>query len=171
MTDIQAAASPPASGLLRTAVIILAIIKVVSSLSNLSAFADMSEYAGKGFAQWLLLAGVAIFPFLAVAALIFAFKSDFQRAIMALAAIVIVGFLTNSLPALFIHGLELDGSASVTLFYLGQVIVFPLLAVAAFVLARRNEKLCLATVFVSLPTVANILGVFAFAVGVMRHGF
>lgn len=169
--DNQTATSSPPPTLLRIAVIVLALIKVVSSLSDLTAFANLSEYAGKGFAQYLLLAGLAIFPFLAIPALIFAFKGDPRRAIMALAAMVIVGFLTDSFPALFIHGLELSGSAAVNLDYLGRLVVFPLLAVVAFVLARRNEKLGLATVFVFLPTIANILGVIAFAVGVMRHGF
>lgn len=169
-TDIETPASPPSSAL-RIAVIILALIKVISSLTDLGAFANMSEYAGKGFAQYLLLAGLAIYPFLAVPALIFAFKGDIRRAIMLLAAMVIVGFVTNSFPALFIHGLELSGSAAVTLDYLARLAIFPLLAVVAFVLARRNEKLCLATLFVCLPTIANILGVIAFGVGVMLHGF
>lgn len=170
-TDTQTAASPQGWTLLRIAVVILAIIRVVSSLSALGAFTDLSEYAGKGFAQWLLLAGLAIYPFLAIPALFLAFKGDLRHAIMLLAAMVIVGFLTNSFPALFIHGLELSGSAWVTLDYLARLFVFPLLAVVAIALARRNEKLGLATVFVYLPTIANILGVIAFAIGVMRYGF
>jgi hypothetical protein len=168
-TDIQTA-SPPNSKL-RIAVIILAIVETLGSLSDLSAFADPSGYIGKGFVQYLLLAGIAIFPVLAVAAVILAFKGDLRSAIMALATIVIVGFLTDNFPALFIHGLELTGTATVTLLYLAQLVVFPLLAVVAFVLARRNEKLVLAATLVSLPLVADILSVIGFAIGVAIYGF
>jgi len=48
---------------------------------------------------------------------------------------------------------------------------FPLLAVVAFVLTRRNEKLVLATVLASLSTLANVLGVIAFAIGVWIYRF
>jgi hypothetical protein len=170
--SLEAATPLPPRSKLRIAVIILALIKTVSSLSGLAGgVAAISEYAGNGFGQWLLFAGVAIFPILALAALIFAFKGDVGRAIMALAAIVIVGFLTDGIPSLFVHGLELSGSATVTLYYLAQLVVFPLLAVVAFVLARRNEKLVLAAILVCLPTVANILAVIGFAIGVSIHGF
>ena len=169
-TDIQTA--PASDSNLRIAVIILAIIKTLSSLSGLAGgVAAFSEYAGNGFAQWLLFAGVVIFPILAIVALICAFKGDLRHAIIALAAIVIVVFLTDSFPSLFIHGLELGGSATVTLFYLAQVVVFPLLAVVASVLARRNEKLVLATIFVSLSPVTNFLALIAFAIGVAIYGF
>ena len=39
----------------------------------------------------------------------------------------------------------------------GKMGTFPLLAVVAFVLTRRNEKLVLATVLASLSTLANVL--------------
>ena len=49
--------------------------------------------------------------------------------------------------------------------------VFPLLAVAAIVLAIRDTHLVLATVFVTLPMILTITGVVLFAVGVAIHGF
>jgi len=160
----------PAGSGLRIAVIILAMINTLASLIGLGVFADLAGYQNT-FTQWLLFAGVAFFPVLAIAALIFALKGDLRRAIMALAAIVIVGFLTDSLPALFIHGLELTGSATVTLLYLAHLVAFPLLAVVAFVLARRNEKLVLAAVLVGLPIAARILEMIMFAVVISIYGF
>jgi len=53
----------------------------------------------------------------------------------------------------------------------GKMVIFPLLAVVVFVLARRNEKLVLATVLASLSTLANVLGVIAFAIGVWIYRF
>jgi hypothetical protein len=47
----------------------------------------------------------------------------------------------------------------------------PLIALAALYLARRNERLGLATLLVALPTIVFWLGVIAFAVSVMIYGF
>jgi len=170
MTAETLTSSPPGSKL-RVAVIILAIIKTLGSLSSLTVFSDLSEYWDKGFAQWLILAGIAIFPVLAVAALILAIKGDVRRAIMAIAAIVILNFFTDHLPSMFIHGLELRGGVVTSLEVFAQMIVFPLLAVVAFVLARRNDRLPVAALFASLTTIGKILGVIAFAIGVSIYGF
>ena len=53
----------------------------------------------------------------------------------------------------------------------GKMVIFPLLAVVAFVLTRRKEKLVLATVLASLSTLANALGVIAVAIGVWIYRF
>ena len=168
-TDIQTNSLPAAK--LRIAVIILAVMQALGSLSSLSVFGNLSEYVNNGFSQWLLLAGLAIFPVLAVASLFFAIKGDVRRAIMAIAAIVMATFMTDYLPSMFIHGLELRGGAATSLHLFAQTIVFPLLAVVAFVLARRNEKLVLAAVLASLTMVSNILSVIAFGIVVAIYGF
>lgn len=162
--------SPPGSKL-RVAVIILAIIETLGTLSNLTVFGNLSEYKDGGLAQWLLIAGIAIYPILAVAALYLAIKGDVRRAIMAIAGIVIATWLFDHLPSMFVHGLEFVTGGVGGLYLFAQMIVFPLLAVVAFVLARRNERLVLAAVLASLSTVANILGVIAFGIGVAIYGF
>ena len=169
--NIQPSPAVPGTTL-RIFVIVLGLIHTISALSGLSAFADLSEYAGKGFAQWLLLAGFAVFPFLAVAALVFAIKGDVRRAIMAIAMIVMVSFLTDQLPSMFIHGMDLKGGKPLfTLYFYLKIFLLPLLAVVAFVLARRNDRLALAAVFVSLTMVSSIIDVVGFAIGIAIYGF
>lgn len=162
--------SPPSSKL-RVAVIILAIVETLGTLSSLTVFGNLSEYRDGGFAQWLLIVGIGIYPILAIAALIFAIKGNLGRAIMAMAAIVIVTWFADHLPSIFIHGLEFLSGGISGLYLFGQMVVFPLLAVISFVLARRNERLWLALLFASLSTLANIAGVIAFAIGVGIYGF
>jgi hypothetical protein len=50
-------------------------------------------------------------------------------------------------------------------------VVFPLLAVVSFVLARRNERLWLALVLASLSPLAHLASVIVFAIGVAIYGF
>lgn len=156
---------------LRAAVIILSLIAVLSALSGLSVFTYLSEFAGNGWSQWALMLGHAIVPFLAVPALVFAIRGNLRRAIMALAAIIMVDFITDSLPSIITHGLEFASRGITSLHLFATMIVFPLLAIVAFVLARRNARLALATAFVSLPPLTSILGVLAFAIGVSIYGF
>ena len=118
-----------------------------------------------------MLIGFAIYPVLAVAALVLAIRGDIRRAIMALALIVIVTFFADHLPSMFQHGLEFRSGGITGLHLLSLQIVYPLLAVVALVLARRNARLWLATFFVSLSTLTSILGVLAFAIGVIIYGF
>jgi exosortase/archaeosortase len=162
--------SPPSSKL-RAAVIILAIVETLGTLSSLTVFGNLSEYRDSGFTQWLLIAGLGIYPILAIAALIFALKGNLDRAIMAIAAIVIVTWFADDLPSMFVHGLEFLMGGFGGLFLFGQTVVFPLLAVVAFVLARRNERMWLALFFASLSTLANIVRAIAFAIGVGIYGF
>ena len=49
--------------------------------------------------------------------------------------------------------------------------MFPLLAIAAIVFARRNTHLGLATVIVTLPMILTATGAILFGIGVAIHGF
>jgi len=170
-TDIQTFPAEPGATL-RLFVIVLAVAHAISAFFGLSAFNDLSQYVGKGLAQWLLLTGFAIFPLLAVAALFFAFKGNIGRAIMSVALIVIVEFVTDQLPSLVVQGMDLrGGTALINLYFYVKIFVFPLLAVVAFVLGRRNERLALAAAFASLSMISAVFDVIAFAVGVFIYGF
>lgn len=166
--------SPPSSPWERrlyVPILIVAILETLNALSNLVIFGDLSEYRDSGFAQWLLIAAVAIYPVPALAALIFAIKADLRRAVMALAAIVIVAWFMDYLPSFFVHGLEFLEGGITGLHLFAMMVVFPLLAVVALVLAYRRQRLVLAAVLASLTTVANVLAIVAFAVGVWIYGF
>ena len=49
--------------------------------------------------------------------------------------------------------------------------VFPLLMLMVIALACKNERLTLAGLLASLPTITNWLGIVAFAIGVAIYGF
>jgi hypothetical protein len=163
--------APPTSTSLRVATLVVAVVETLGALFGLTSFRFLSEYQAS-FTQYLLFVGIAIFPFLAIAALIFAIKGDVRRAIMAMAAMVIVNFFTDELPSMFVHGLEFLGGWGFTqLSLFAQMVVFPILAVVSFLLAYRNERLWLALILASLSTALHIIGVIAFAIGVSIYGF
>jgi hypothetical protein len=156
---------------LRVLLLIIAIIESVSSLSSLPViFADRAELLGTGFMGWVLTVELAVMPIIAIVAAVHAFKGRLRHAIVVLATLILVTWLTD-LPSLFSHGLELNGSFFVVLHGLAQAVAYPILALTAALFALKNERLGLAAIFVSLPTIISILGVIAFAIGVSIYGF
>jgi hypothetical protein len=106
---------------------------------------------------------------LALAALYFAVAGRLRLAIAAIALRILVTWLCD-LPSIAIHGIEWSptlGGIEVAGYQIGA----PLIALAALYLAQRNERLGLATFLVALPTIVFWLGVLAFAISVMIHGF
>ena len=106
---------------------------------------------------------------LALAALCFACASRLRLAVAAIALRILVTWLCD-LPSIAIHGIEWSltlGGIEVAGYQIGA----PLLALAALYLARRNERLGLATILVALPTIFFWLGLLAFVISVMIHGF
>ena len=167
-TDSPAPAFSPA---LRAATIILAIVETAGALSGARVLGRLSEY-GNSLPQQLLFVGLAIFPVLAIIALVFAIRGNVPRAIMAVAAIVIVQFFTDYLPDLFNHGMDFSrGKLGTNLYLFTQMVLIPILAVVSFELARRHQRLWLALVLASLSTLASIGGVIAFGIAVMIYGF
>ena len=51
------------------------------------------------------------------------------------------------------------------------MIAFPLMAACAIALAARNQRLGIATVLVSIPTLFTLFFVIAFAISVAIYGF
>ncbi len=121
------------------------------------------------FAQALGMAKLALALVIAAAALVFAIIGRLRPAIIALAALVLIAWLSD-LPSVFIHGLELSTDImGLQLFVLR--FIYPVIAVVTLVLALRNKRLVLAGVLVSVPTLIAVAGVFAFAIGVSIYGF
>ena len=162
------ARAPAPSIWLRIALIIVACIETLLSLSD---FPEAFDLHGKplSLAQFLINARLAVHPLFAIVALVLAVRGRVRGAIVVLAVYVVV-LSFSELPSFIRFGIEWNWSP-IGLSLFGQQIVFPLLAVAAIALARRNERLWLAGIFVLLPTVNLILGVGIFAIGVMLYGF
>ncbi|MEA2838010.1 MAG: hypothetical protein QOD89_2560 [Bradyrhizobium sp.] len=155
---------------LRIILIIAAIVEAFDALSSVSIlFGDMSEIPGPGFGGFLIKAHIATHLPLAVAALVFAAIGHVRYAIIALGAVVAMTWL-NYMPSVVLHGLEFN-SGFAALQTTSQIVAFPLMAACAIALAARDRRLGLATALVAFPTLVNVFGVIAFAIGVSLHGF
>jgi hypothetical protein len=149
--------------------IIVAAIETFEGLSNApTLFGDMSAIPGPGIGGAIIKAYIASHPVLALAALAFATVGRLRYAIMALGALVLMNWL-NYMPSVVLHGLDFGGVSAFQTPV--QIIAFPLMGACAIALAARNERLGLATMLVSIPTLFNIAAVIAFAIGVFLYGF
>ena len=149
--------------------ILMAAIEAFDGLSHApTLFGDMSEIPGPGVGGAFIKAYIAVHPLLALAALAFATIGRLRYAIMALGALVLMNWL-NYMPSVVRHGLEFGGiSAFQTPM---QIVAFPLMGACAIALAARNQRLGLATLLVSIPTLFGVLAVIAFGISVFLYGF
>src|SRR3977135_1089913 len=143
------AATPSRHRALRVFLIVIATIETVGSLSNLPGLFGGLSAISSGVGQWIINAGLAILPVPAIAALAFAVKGRLDRAIMAIAAIVLVIWITY-LPPVYAHPADFAGAGWSGAYDIVQMVVFPLLALAAIVLALRKKLLTLAAILDSI---------------------
>lgn len=122
------------------------------------------------FAQTLTSIRLALAPVIAATALLYAAWGNFRRAILALAALVLLVWALDDLPTIAIRGLELSpgfgGMESLVHYFF-----FPAAAIAGAVLALKDRRLALAGLLVSLPTIINWAGVAIFTIAVLIYGF
>lgn len=162
----------PARPWLCIALVVVAAIVTVNVLSDLNVFFDPPEVPPRfRLAQWLLYAKIAIVPLPALAALVFAGLGRLRHAIVALAAILLLTFTLDDVPLVLLHGAELNAGGLSGLYALMKFVAFPLLAIGAIVFVVRNERLALACVLVSLPTILGVLAVATFGIDVLIYGF
>lgn len=155
---------------LRTMLIFVAAFEAFDGLSSMPIlFGDMSEIPGPGVVGAIIKAHIAVHAPLALAALLFAAIGRVRYAIMALGAVVIMTWL-NYMPSVVLHGFDLGG-ANAAMQTIAQIVAFPLLAACAIAYAARNQRLGLATALISIPTLFNLFGLIAFAIGIAIHGF
>ena len=149
--------------------IIMAAIEAFDGLSHVpTLFGDMSKIPGAGIGGAIIKAYIASHPLLALAALAFATVGRLRYAIMALGALVLMTWL-NYMPSVVRHGLDFGGLSAFETPV--QIIAFPLMGACAIALAARNQRLGLASLLVSVPTLFNVLAVLAFGIGVFLYGF
>ena len=149
--------------------IIMAAIEAFEGLSHAPMlFGDMSTIPGPGLGGAIIKSYVASHPVLALAALAFATVGRLRYAIITLAALVLMTWL-NFMPSVVRHGFDLRGVSAFETPV--RMIAFPLMATCALALAARGQRLGLATVLVSIPTLYSVLAVIAFGIGVIIYGF
>ncbi len=174
MTDTAASAStqapaPPAPR--RWLAIGLAIVAAIETLAALYGISSVFLLLDEPMlfladARWLIQLKLALGPFLASAALVLAMMGRVRVAVMMLAALALLGWIVElSSPIVNIFDVRLE-IWSLEMF--AQHFIYPLLAIAAIVLARRNERLGLAALLVSLPAIIAIVD---FTITAMVYGF
>lgn len=175
MSDTLAPAAPtapatPATGL-RAYLVVIAVVEALEGLFKIPIlFGGDPEIPGPGWGGWAVTSELALsFPF-ALAALFFLRTHDLRRAIPFIAGIGLVRWI-SLLPSLVNHPADFPGAEIHGLVVVAQVMVFPLLMLMAIALCWKNERLPLAGLIATVPTIANWLGVTAFAVSVATYGF
>ncbi len=154
---------------LRIVLIIAALLEGFDAASSVpTLFGDMSEIPGPGFGVFLIKAHIAAHAPLALAVLVFAAIGRVHHAIIALAAIAFMTWL-STMPSVVRRGLEFGGIGAFET--PARIIAFPLMAACAIALAARNQRLEVATALANIPTFYSLLGVVIFAIGVSIYGF
>ena len=161
----------PAPGWVRGLLIGVAMLESLSAIKDFPIlFSVPEQFFGQGLGGWIIAAKLVLTPFVALAALIFAASGLVWQAIFALAGVIFLIWMSY-MPSVVLHGLDFAGSLPVALQGLFQIILVPLFVAVIVVLAMRKERLGLATVLATLPTIVGWLGVIAFAIGVSIYGF
>jgi hypothetical protein len=149
--------------------IIAAAIETFDGLSSAPMlFGDIPKIPGPGIGGAIIKAYIATHPVLALAALAFATIGRLRYAIIALGALVLMAWL-HFMPSVVRHGFDFDGVSAFETPV--RIIAFPLMAACAIALAARGERLGLATMLVSIPTLYSVASVIAFGVGIFLYGF
>jgi hypothetical protein len=169
-TDQPAADVPARRSKMRTPLLVVAAIETVSALSDLPIIFVDYEAATPllAFAQYLTKTQIAAAVLIAIAALVFAIRDWLRHAIAALAILMLTGWIAD-VPSFFIHGLQLSGGFWGVVSF-GPRFFYPVFALIALILVVRNERLGLAAILVSVPTIVSIVGILAFALSVILLG-
>jgi len=171
MTRADTAAEAPPKAAPRWPRLILLVAAAIEFLTGLSdlpiLFGNLSEVPGPGIGGAIIVAKIALTPLIAFAALFFTIRGRILYAILAMAADLLLMWV-SFLPSVAINGLEMAGMAAVATTYL--IFLVPLLALAGIVLALRG-RLAPAIALVVLPTFLGVAATIAFAIGVAIYGF
>jgi len=171
MTRADTAAEAPPKAAPRWPRLILLVAAAIEFLTGLSdlpiLFGNLSEVPGPGIGGAIIVAKIALTPLIAFAALFFTIRGRILYAILAMAADLLLMWV-SFLPSVAINGLEMAGMAAVATTYL--IFLVPLLALAGIVLALRG-RLAPAIALVVLPTFLGVAATIAFAIGVAINGF
>jgi hypothetical protein len=149
--------------------IIIAAIEAFDGLSHVPILFDgMSKIPGPGVGGAIIKTYIASHPLLALVALAFATVGRLRYAIITLGALVLMTWL-NFMPSVVRHGLDFRGVSAFETPV--RIIAFPLMAACAIALAARGQRLGLAAMLVSIPTLYSVFAVIAFGIGIILYGF
>jgi hypothetical protein len=137
--------APPSHRWLRAGLVVIVALEFLDALSGVqNIFTDYHHpTAFLRFAQTLTSIKLALAPVITGAALVFAGMGNLRRAILALALLVLVGWLLEGLPSIAIHGLRLALDYG-GLEEFSHYVIFPAAALAGAALALKDRRLGLA---------------------------
>ncbi len=174
MAQVNQAAAVPAAQPRRWPGLLLLIAAIIEFLGGLGALpilaGDLSEVPGPGLGGAIIIATIIVRPIAAAAALFFLVRGNLTWALVSMAVVVLVGWITY-LPSIQLHGLEMQGDGAGGLFTFAITILPPILVLAITALALTGKQLTLASLLAVLPTAISILAVVAFGIGVAIYGF
>jgi hypothetical protein len=152
----------------RLILLIAVAIEFLTALSNLPILVgNLAEVPGLNLGGLVIIAKIVLSPFIALAALFFAIRGRMCYAIVAFAAGILLTAV-SWVPTVIDSGFTLSGGDGAVNIY--EVVVVPLLAIAAIVLAYRG-RLTLAILLAVVPTFVGVAATIAFGIGIAIYGF
>lgn len=167
-TTAEAATGTGVPKWVRALLFAAAVVETVGGLTGLTLFSDFHEYEASP-AQWAIFAYLAVAPVLAIPALYFVSKGNLRYAIVLLAAITLAALLLDTLPTVLVQGLSSFGVGLVPVYLVVRMLVLPALCAWAAWVAWKGERIALAGILVSLPSIASIIDLLAFAAGLVIY--
>jgi hypothetical protein len=157
---------------LRLGLTVVATLETYDALAGIPNIFTDHQHANAllRFAQALTSIKLALAPVIAATALLYAAWGNLRRAILALAALVLLSWLLDDLWAIPIRGFEFSADLGGMVAFVHHVIIFPAAAIAGAVLTLKDRRLVLAGLLVSLPTLFNWIGLVIFIIGSSIHG-
>jgi len=156
---------------LRVYLIVIAALNALGGLRDVALlFTGDPDVPGNGWGGWAVTSQLALTTPFAMIAIFFLVKRDLRRAIPFIAGIGLLEWISY-LPSIVNHPANFPGTGIIGALLFAKMMIFPLLMLMAIVLACKNQRLVLAGVIASLPSIANWLMVVAFGVSVAIYGF
>ncbi len=174
MTDVVTAPEAGASRQPGWLIVVLVIVAALNALGGLRdaaiLFAGDPDVPGTGWGGWAVTSQIALTAPFAMIAIFFLIKRDLRRAIPFIAAIGLLEWISY-LPSVVNHPANFPGTGITGVLLFAKIMIFPLLVLMAIALACKNQRLVLAGLIASLPSIANWLMVVAFGISVAIYGF
>ena len=153
----------------RALLITVALLEFLNGLPNwIAMFGDVSKIPRPDMSTAIIQAHTAVYPVLALAALVFAATGRVRYAIVALGAVIIMTWLSY-MPSVLLYGLDFHSAGALRT--PAQVMAFPLLGASAIAFAVHNQRLELPALLACIPTLFNLIGLIGFLLGIRIHGF
>jgi hypothetical protein len=147
--------------------VLTAMIQAYLGLSEVAYIFMGAGYPSTGRGGWIAAIFGGFQAVAAGAAILLAARRDLRRTTLAVAASILLGWL-STVPATIEYRFDFSGGEKTAL---AIFVLSPLIAIASALLAWRNVYPIAAALIAGAMTIVGILIVFAFAIAIAIHGF